>query len=136
MSKAENDEGKKDRSRRSSLRHRARARGRGRLVVPAARARSLSRPTALQRLREAPRNRSQYPLETAQENDRGRHIPHGARSRRPQPALRSEEHTSELQSLMRISYAVFCLKKKNIPKQQDRRHTTSRPYHKQITNRR
>src|SRR3546814_5245864 len=30
--------------------------------------------------------------------------------------LRSEEHTSELQSLMRISYAVFCLKKKNITK--------------------
>src|SRR3546814_1333636 len=33
---------------------------------------------------------------------------------RPKPGLsiRSEEHTSELQSLMRISYAVFCLKKK------------------------
>src|SRR3546814_8929583 len=30
----------------------------------------------------------------------------------PAPAGRSEEHTSELQSLMRISYAVFCLKKK------------------------
>src|SRR3546814_965949 len=30
---------------------------------------------------------------------------------------RSEEHTSELQSLMRISYAVFCLKKKNINQQ-------------------
>src|SRR3546814_5129197 len=30
-------------------------------------------------------------------------------------ANRSEEHTSELQSLMRISYAVFCLKKKNHP---------------------
>src|SRR3546814_1135842 len=29
---------------------------------------------------------------------------------------RSEEHTSELQSLMRISYAVFCLKKKNLTK--------------------
>src|SRR3546814_6499071 len=29
------------------------------------------------------------------------------------PSCRSEEHTSELQSLMRISYAVFCLKKKN-----------------------
>src|SRR3546814_6254673 len=29
------------------------------------------------------------------------------------PRARSEEHTSELQSLMRISYAVFCLKKKN-----------------------
>src|SRR3546814_4992403 len=28
--------------------------------------------------------------------------------------LRSEEHTSELQSLMRISYAVFCLKKKKL----------------------
>src|SRR3546814_9787314 len=35
--------------------------------------------------------------------------------RRLEPAdPRSEEHTSELQSLMRISYAVFCLKKKNI----------------------
>src|SRR3546814_5662697 len=33
---------------------------------------------------------------------------------KPLPYLfRSEEHTSELQSLMRISYAVFCLKKKN-----------------------
>src|SRR3546814_1664171 len=32
-------------------------------------------------------------------------------------ACRSEEHTSELQSLMRISYAVFCLKKKNKQKQ-------------------
>src|SRR3546814_10195642 len=36
---------------------------------------------------------------------------------------RSEEHTSELQSLMRISYAVFCLKKKNQRKQ--RRNTNS-----------
>src|SRR3546814_3354950 len=32
---------------------------------------------------------------------------------RPKQTIRSEEHTSELQSLMRISYAVFCLKKKN-----------------------
>src|SRR3546814_1844503 len=31
------------------------------------------------------------------------------------PPARSEEHTSELQSLMRISYAVFCLKKTNAP---------------------
>src|SRR3546814_10192654 len=30
---------------------------------------------------------------------------------KPSPSCRSEEHTSELQSLMRISYAVFCLKK-------------------------
>src|SRR3546814_6491149 len=39
----------------------------------------------------------------------GRH----RRADRRQRRLRSEEHTSELQSLMRISYAVFCLKKKN-----------------------
>src|SRR3546814_7642212 len=32
---------------------------------------------------------------------------------------RSEEHTSELQSLMRISYAVFCLKKKKIENKQE-----------------
>src|SRR3546814_2924302 len=56
----------------------------------------------------------------------------GVRSRtqgRPcssQTAWRSEEHTSELQSLMRISYAVFCLKKKNKKK----RHRQS---HKRIT---
>src|SRR3546814_6843250 len=36
---------------------------------------------------------------------------------------RSEEHTSELQSLMRISYAVFCLKKKSI-KTAEKEHTT------------
>src|SRR3546814_10242203 len=39
---------------------------------------------------------------------------------------RSEEHTSELQSLMRISYAVFCLKKKtnnNIKTKEDNKHT-------------
>src|SRR3546814_4155969 len=34
----------------------------------------------------------------------------------PTEATRSEEHTSELQSLMRISYAVFCLKKKKTDK--------------------
>src|SRR3546814_9719682 len=36
-----------------------------------------------------------------------------AAARERYTAFRSEEHTSELQSLMRISYAVFCLKKKN-----------------------
>src|SRR3546814_6527509 len=39
-----------------------------------------------------------------------------ARGRHPRPTARSEEHTSELQSLMRISYAVFCLKKKKTNK--------------------
>src|SRR3546814_18918668 len=38
--------------------------------------------------------------------------PNARRSRRPTAKGRSEEHTSELQSLMRISYAVFCLKQK------------------------
>src|SRR3546814_1043875 len=37
--------------------------------------------------------------------------------------LRSEEHTSELQSLMRISYAVFCLQKKQQKHDQNSRHT-------------
>src|SRR3546814_5674621 len=36
--------------------------------------------------------------------------------------LRSEEHTSELQSLMRISYAVFCLKKKKINQDSEQAH--------------
>src|SRR3546814_6808649 len=42
--------------------------------------------------------------------------------------IRSEEHTSELQSLMRISYAVFCLKKKN--KHKKRSLYNGRIYHK------
>src|SRR3546814_10241638 len=40
--------------------------------------------------------------------------------------IRSEEHTSELQSLMRISYAVFCLKKKN---KQKNNNTTQITHH-------
>src|SRR3546814_8319171 len=39
--------------------------------------------------------------------------------------VRSEEHTSELQSLMRISYAVFCLKKKNNIKQKNTTHSNT-----------
>src|SRR3546814_5724289 len=44
--------------------------------------------------------------------------PYGTNIRNPYASLkaRSEEHTSELQSLMRISYAVFCLKKKTTNK--------------------
>src|SRR3546814_6644112 len=41
----------------------------------------------------------------------------------PHTIIRSEEHTSELQSLMRISYAVFCLKKKNT------KHKLNQTYH-------
>src|SRR3546814_8079917 len=46
-------------------------------------------------------------------------------SLKPEKGKRSEEHTSELQSLMRISYAVFCLKKKN--KKQHLHSTTYSP---------
>src|SRR3546814_7404724 len=49
--------------------------------------------------------------------DRGRRVWRDDPSDVPAPRRqlgRSEEHTSELQSLMRISYAVFCLKKKKI----------------------
>src|SRR3546814_3707246 len=44
---------------------------------------------------------------------RSRQLRNRARSASSLTRSRSEEHTSELQSLMRISYAVFCLKKKN-----------------------
>src|SRR3546814_8489050 len=54
-------------------------------------------------------NRPEHP-EERERRQRGREGGIG------RPHHRSEEHTSELQSLMRISYAVFCLKKKNIPK--------------------
>src|SRR3546814_2833397 len=47
----------------------------------------------------------------------------------PRAALRSEEHTSELQSLMRISYAVFCLKKKNKKHNNNRQRSTTRITH-------
>src|SRR3546814_9125219 len=62
---------------------------------------------------------------------------HGGVSSDQAGCLRSEEHTSELQSLMRISYAVFCLKKKkcnNITNQLPT-HTTyaSHSYQRHIT---
>src|SRR3546814_8309191 len=56
----------------------------------------------------------------------------GRAAARPAPSgERSEEHTSELQSLMRISYADFCLKKKNYPQYYD--HTPPSHTHSKIT---
>src|SRR3546814_6240017 len=61
----------------------------------------------------------------------------------PQPAAlhevqvaagRSEEHTSELQSLMRISYAVFCLKKKTTARQTNVHPQTTHDKHKPNNN--
>src|SRR3546814_6550445 len=48
-------------------------------------------------------------------------------------ALRSEEHTSELQSLMRISYAVFCLEKNKTNIQQRDERFANRQYGKNTT---
>src|SRR3546814_14973717 len=72
---------------------------------PPGRRRRRARPAARhhRRLQAGRRGRSTR----AERSDRPR--PRPWRTRRPP---RSEEHTSELQSLMRISYAVFCLKKK------------------------
>src|SRR3546814_4940491 len=61
----------------------------------------------------------------------------GRRQVRPAAACaagRSEEHTSELQSLMRISYAVFCLKKKNQDDPTTAQQTLVLQYHTLNTN--
>src|SRR3546814_8452527 len=54
----------------------------------------------------------------------------GARNQLRQCGRRSEEHTSELQSLMRISYAVFCLKKKKKEKMTQESKTTTQTHKK------
>src|SRR3546814_8077422 len=64
--------------------------------------------------RAAPAHRPARHLRAADEVEHHHRCAHGA--------PRSEEHTSELQSLMRISYAVFCLKKKTT-----QNNTTSTP---------
>src|SRR3546814_2578204 len=53
----------------------------------------------------------------------------GSRKRTGAVHPRSEEHTSELQSLMRISYAVFCLKQKNNNKQTHHKQQTQQRQH-------
>src|SRR3546814_6491222 len=63
----------------------------------------------------------------------GAQCPGAHRKLRATLRRRSEEHTSELQSLMRISYAVFCLKTKNIQKPtnpKNREHNTTKPTYK------
>src|SRR3546814_8789326 len=68
---------------------------------------------------------------------RARHRPAEPEPRHPRrdparrrDAPRSEEHTSELQSLMRISYAVFCLKKKKQQKHSNKPDAVIRTIHK------
>src|SRR3546814_3228661 len=58
--------------------------------------------------------RTQSGDENVEESDRSDdRTPQSRPEDNEHPDRRSEEHTSELQSLMRISYAVYCLKKKN-----------------------
>src|SRR3546814_2799859 len=84
--------------------------------------------------RDDQRDRPRRPRRGHERYSQGR-APRPARRRRQRLSglmsraefIRSEEHTSELQSLMRISYAVFCLKKKknhtaNISKRQHTEH--------------
>src|SRR3546814_10492269 len=71
-------------------------------------------------LRRARRSRRSFAQAS---RDQGRRHPRpraGGLRDHARPPSRSEEHTSELQSLMRISYAVFCLKKKKKKKNQQR----------------
>src|SRR3546814_3045438 len=63
------------------------------------------------------RGRNRWPVQPRQDDSRQGGVPRNPAllppsHRRDRGGRRSEEHTSELQSLMRISYAVFCLKKK------------------------
>src|SRR3546814_10701844 len=66
-------------------------------------------------------HRSNRPFPTAR---RKRAARRSDRRRSREICIRSEEHTSELQSLMRISYAVFCLKKKK----HNNKHKTQKTY--------
>src|SRR3546814_4456296 len=68
---------------------------------------------ALRRLQHAFVNQSIGAQLRDRRLDRARRLQFGLRRIKVVADARSEEHTSELQSLMRISYAVFCLKKKN-----------------------
>src|SRR3546814_7087722 len=71
---------------------------------------------------QAELDRARRKLEAAQVRERER-LEHRLEAR-------SEEHTSELQSLMRISYAVFCLKKKKNNEELNNHTTTSHRQHK------
>src|SRR3546814_8378775 len=88
-------------------------------LLPQAPAVSSARHFGIRHLAAAPAQSQRLPARRDRaQKDRGvlrRLRPHRRSERAPRRGERqkSEEHTSELQSLMRISYAVFCLKKKN-----------------------
>src|SRR3546814_3923725 len=82
------------------------------------RSRTVAATATARRRRPAPWPRSAAPARSSSAAGAGfrscgpQQIHHGKQQHPDQVDHRSEEHTSELQSLMRISYAVFCLKKK------------------------
>src|SRR3546814_5962717 len=84
--------------------------------------------TLFRSLRAAGRHRLGRSAGTDSRRGKGDRAP--ARDRHADPRRRSEEHTSELQSLMRISYAVFCLQKKT---QIHKTYTVSCTVHKETT---
>src|SRR3546814_10469098 len=78
-----------------------------------------------------------WPLAAPSSWRRFPHRPCRRKSFRPKSApisTRSEEHTSELQSLMRISYAVFCLNKKKIHHHDSQQIYAHKNYHYQSAN--
>src|SRR3546814_10653738 len=84
-------------------------------AINAQKARAWWRPRRIAQYRTLRSRQSRQPLPGPDHRRRNRpYEAHKPTPKRPRP--RSEEHTSELQSLMRISYAVFCLKKKKTPK--------------------
>src|SRR3546814_10089961 len=85
------------------------ARGAVALAAAARTRRADDRPCAAP-LRARPVQARRHPPDAGQKHRAG--AGRGPRRRLRRLARRSEEHTSELQALMRISYAVFCLKKK------------------------
>src|SRR3546814_2691137 len=103
---------------------------RSKAACPSARVRGACRPIRKDRQGLPPSARAVETLPGASyrryvlRTDGGAHRAPGSRSRPSRAPIaegqaeRSEEHTSELQSLMRISYAVFCLKKTNITQQE------------------
>src|SRR3546814_5287334 len=76
-------------------------------IRSAARAISAKRIDRLRRQADMPDHRNAAP------GQKGDGLGHGLAAFQLHRRMRSEEHTSELQSLMRLSYAVFCLQKKN-----------------------
>src|SRR3546814_2194984 len=107
------------------------ARGRQQLLRPPRRAVEVQPELGRERRRQVLRRRHAVVRRAAPDLVTGR-SPTGANVVVATFSLRSEEHTSELQSLMRISYAVFCLKKKKLHKKlqsyisllHDHNHTT------------